>query len=89
MFTFLLSKGRWARQKSKLETNLKEIENHTIKATQIQKMKWNEMSQIFVVQKLKGEGGRVGGKVRDLGSTKKCQEYKHHTCAIITLEAVF
>ena len=39
------------------------------------------MSQTFVVQKLKGEGGRVGGKVRDLGSTKKCQEYKHHTRA--------
>ena len=33
------------------------------------------MSQIFVVQKLKGEGGRVGGKVRDFGSTKKCQEF--------------
>ena len=31
----------------------------------------NNKKSLFVGRKLKGEGGRVGGKVRDLGSTKK------------------
>ena len=36
MFVYFFT-ARWARQKSKLETNLKKIENHAIKVTKIQK----------------------------------------------------
>ena len=45
------------------------------------------MSQTFVVQKLKGEGGRIGGKVRYLGSTKNAKNINIITYAIITLSS--
>jgi len=43
LFTFLLSKARWARQKFKMETNLKKI----MQVTKIQQKRSyeNEMSQ--------------------------------------------